>query len=358
LSTQPESAPGEGSTAAKYLRPLRDLAALILVAAPAVMLFVAVIRLIPSGDGDQFSTRAQESFGGFVNLTSIGLPLLAVLLSTLIRPEHPRAKLITTVALVQYAVIAFFGVLFGFLVGLISIAGWSVRLAFEEFLVRGAWLAVFGIAAFAVFQIWRNLYYTPRPQPVPGMYGQPTSQHFGPPPGAPQHGGPPQYGAPQQPGPQQPGPQQYNAPQQYGQPAQQQYGRPAWNQTGPGQPPPPYATQTFGEPQPAPQSGPPAPHSGPPVQQSAQQSAQQPPGPFAPEPGHPQGAAPYGSPSFGSAPYAAPTSGAHGDAVYGAAPGYGPRPDATQVVPPGEHERTQMINPDRPGYEEQDPYRR
>jgi hypothetical protein len=340
LSTQPESAPGEGSAAAKYLRPLRDLAALILVAAPAVMLFVAVIRLIPSGDGDQFSTRAQESFGGFVNLTSIGLPLLAVLLSTLVRPEHPKAKLITTVALAQYAVIAFFGVLFGFLVGLIGIAGWSVRLAFEEFLVRGAWLVVFGIAAFAVFQIWRNLYFTPRPKPVPGMYGQPANQQFGPPPGGPQHGGPPQYGTP--------GPQQYGAPQQYGQPApqygqpSQQHGQPAWNQSGPGQPPP-YATQTFGEPQPAPHSGPPA---------------QQPPGPFAPEPGHPQGAAPYGSPSSGPAPYPAPTSGAHGDAVYGAAPGYGQRPDATQVVPPGEHDRTEMINQDRPGHEERDPYRR
>ncbi len=351
MSTNPESAPGEGSTAGRYLRPLRDLAALVLVVAPAVMLFVAVIRLIPSVDGDTFGTRVQASFDGFVNLASIGLPLLGVLLATLVRPEHPRAKLITTVALGQYAVQVFFGVLFGFLVGLVSIAGFSVRFAFEEFLRRGAWLALLGIAAFAVFQIWRNLYYTPRPKPVPGMYGQPAQA--GPPYGPPQ-GGPQQYGTP--PGQYGQPPAQYGPPLgQYGQPpgqygpppgqpgpppGQQHPGQPAWNPppppAQPGHPPvgAAHPTQTFGLPQSAPPgmpfSGPPAhPQSAPPSAPPSAQPSAQPPGPFAPDPGHPQGAAPYGG-----APYGPPR-----DDAYGAAPGY---------------ERTEMLDPDRRGHGDHD----
>ena len=48
MTSQPQPAPGSAS---QYLRPLRDIAAYALVAAPAAMLFVAIIRLIPSGDG-------------------------------------------------------------------------------------------------------------------------------------------------------------------------------------------------------------------------------------------------------------------------------------------------------------------
>jgi hypothetical protein len=323
LSTQPEPVPGRGSTAGRHLRPLRDLAALILVAAAAVMLFVAVIRLIPSVDGDSFSTRAQVSFDQFINLTSVGLPLLAVLLATLVLPEHPKAKLITTVALVEYAVMAFFGILFGFFVGLIDIAAFSGRSAFEEFFRRGAWLAVFGIAGFAVVQLWRNLYYPARP---PGIYGQPApGQQFGPPPGGPQ-----------------PGPQQYGAPTQaYGQPGPQQpYGQPGWDQAPPpgqqGHPPvtPSYTSQTFGQPPPGAPA--PPPQSGP-------------AGPFVPEPGHPHGSeSGSGFGSYGSAPP---------DDAYGAAPGYPPPADPTQVLP-GEPDRTRTTNPDRPGYGEPDPSQR
>jgi hypothetical protein len=305
------------------------------------MLFVAVIRLIPSLDGDTFASRTQDSFYGFVNLATIGLPLLAVLLATHLTPVHPRAKLITTVALAEYAVAAFFALLFGILIGLINVVGYSVRVAFEEFLVRGAWLAVFGIAAFAVFQVWRNLFFVPRPKPQPGMYGQP---------------------APGQPGFGQPGSGQPAYGQQPG------YGQPAWNQPAPtpgqsGYPPvgQPYATQPFGQTGPG-QPAPEQPRSAPPA----------PPGPFAPEPGHSQGAAPYSAPHGGGtyggapAPYSAPpsvapTSGTHGDGVYGAAPGYSPPApsgaysDPTEVVPrPGEIERTQMINPE---HGEPPPYR-
>ena len=163
-----------------------------------MLLFVAIIRLIPAGDGEQFASRTQDSFYSFVNLPTIFFPLAAVLLSLLVRPRHPKAKLITVIALVEYAVAAFFGVVFGILVGLIQIAGFSVRTAFEEFLVRLVWLAVFALAGFAVYKIWRGLFYVPKPVAPPGVYGQPQ---YGAP-GA--YPGQPGYGQPGQPGSGQP----------------------------------------------------------------------------------------------------------------------------------------------------------
>ena len=229
MTSQPQPAPG-GRPVGQFLRPLRDLAAWALVAAPAVMLFVAIIRLIPSGDGEQFASRTQDSFYSFVNLPTIFFPLGAVLLSLLVQPQHAKAKLITVVAAVEYAVAAFFGVIFGILVGLVQLAHFSVRTAFEELLVRAAWLAVFAIAAYATYQVWRNLFHVPKPKPAPGMYGQP------------QYGAPGAY--PGQPGYGQPG-----AP--YGQPG---YGQPV----PPGQPIPPGQPVQPGQPVPPGQPGQPA----------------------------------------------------------------------------------------------------
>ncbi|MEU8235707.1 hypothetical protein AB0C12_39480 [Actinoplanes sp. NPDC048967] len=273
----PQPAQPPGRPVAQVIRPLRDLTAYALVAAPAIWLFVAVIRLIPSGVGQDFLTRVQNSFYSFVNIELIALPLAAVLLATLVQPVHKHARLITIAALVEYAVAAFFAIIFGFLIALVKIAGWSVRVAFEEFLVRAAWLAVFAAAAYAVFLIWRNLFYTPKPKAQPGMYGQPQQwqqQPYGQP-GYPQQPGQPGFAPPPgQPGYAQPGPQQ-PAPQQPG-----QWGQPP---AGPG----------WG----APTSAPPAsapPASAPPA--SAQPAPGTPPGPFAPAPGHPQAPGAYGQP--------------------------------------------------------------
>ena len=173
MNSQPPPAPDEVRSAGQYLRPLRDTAANVLVAATAVMLFVAIIRLIPSGSGPDFGTRAQEGFYTFVSVPTIVFPLAAVLLSLLVKPQHRQARLITQVALVEYGVAAFFGLIFGFLIGLIKIGSDSGRMAFEELLLRVTWLTVFAVAAYATYQIWRNLFYTPKPKPEPGVYGQP-----------------------------------------------------------------------------------------------------------------------------------------------------------------------------------------
>src|SRR3954452_1850417 len=231
VTSQPQPAPGEVKSAGQFLRPLRDLAAYVLVGATAVFLFLAVVDLI----GDGFGYRTQGSFGSFVTLVTIGFPLAAVLLALLVQPRHPQAQLIVVTAAVEYCVMALFGVFFGVLVGLINEADHNgARSALEGLLNRVAWLAVFGVAAFAGYQIWRHLYFTPRPKPQPGMYGQPQFNQPGAFPGQPGYGPPPGHPGAPQPGPGYPAPpapgyppapgQQGFAPATYGQPA------PAWNQ--------------------------------------------------------------------------------------------------------------------------------
>lgn len=336
MTSQPQPAPGDASPVGQHLRPLRDLAAWALVGAPAVLLFVAIIRLIPAGDGEQFASRTQDSFYSFVNLTTIFFPLAAVLLSLLVRPRHPKAKLITIIALVEYAVAAFFGVVFGILVGLIQIAGFSVRTAFEEFLVRAAWLVVFALAGFAVYKIWRGLFYVPKPAAPPNVYGQPQYGVPGAYPGQPGYGQPPQAGF-GQPQPGQPGFGQPPQPGQpgFGQPVQPQPGQPGFGQ--PAQPAwaqqPTYGQPTYGQPPAGAAMQPPS---------WGQQPVSAQPGPASPTSPPP---GPY-PPGQAPSPYAA---------------------DPTQAVPPHDHstlgrsdDRTEIVRDDRPGFgpADEDPPRR
>ncbi|MEU7907814.1 hypothetical protein [Actinoplanes sp. NPDC049118] len=314
-----------GRPVLEAIRPLRDLAAFALVGAPAVWLFVAVIRLIPSGVGQDFLTRTQDSFYRFVNVEQIVLPLVAVLLATMVLPAHKHARLITIVALVEYAVAGFFGILFGFLIALVRLVDWSVRVAFEEFLVRAAWLAVFAAAAYAVFLIWRSLYYTPKPKAPPGVYGQPPQnwqpqhQPYGQPgyPQPGQHQGGQHQAAPTQPVQTQPVQPGYGQPH----PGQPQPGQWGHAQTQPAQPPgQPYGQPAWGAP-----NAVPTPSSAPPTQPVSGQPASggAPPGPFAPQPGHPQAPGAYGPPSYPPAGPADPTQ---------AMPHRDPDDDRTQIV--------------------------
>jgi hypothetical protein len=232
VTTSPQPDPAAEKTIGQYLRPLRDLAVWALIAAPAVFLFVAVISLF----GGDFTARTQYSFGAFVNLETIFFPLAAVLLSLGVKPVHPKARLITMLALGEYAVASFFGVIFGLLFGVSGIAAQDAASAFNALLVRVAWLAVLGMAGYAILQIWLGFYPTVKPQP--GVYGQPYQhqpQQYGPPPG---YGPQPPYGAPA-PGQQPP----------YAAPGQQPYGGAAPGPVPPGTPtPPPVATQPFSVP--------------------------------------------------------------------------------------------------------------
>ena len=340
-----------GRPVVPLIRPLRDLAAYALVGAPAIWLFVAVIRLIPSAVGQDFMTRVQNSFSSFVNVESIVLPTAAVLLATAVQPVHKQARLITIVALVEYAVAGFFAAVFGFLIALVNIATWSVRVAFEELLIRAAWLAVFAVAAYAVFLIWRNLYYTPKPKAPPGMYGQPQPPQWGgqPPygqPGFPPAGPPPGYGQPQ-PGQPQPGQPQQGQPQP-GQPQPGTWGQPV--QAPPGQP---FAAPAWGAP-----TGPQAvvqPASAPPAHPvSAQPAPGAPPGPFAPAPGYPPAPGAYGAPTYPGygqpQPQAAQPPATQPPAAQPPAPGPGGFADPTQAIPRRDlaDDRTQIVGEDPP----------
>ncbi|XVU26507.1 hypothetical protein ACQPZJ_05480 [Actinoplanes sp. CA-054009] len=332
MTSPPQPPPGDGKSALQFLRPLRDLAVYALVGAPALLLFVAVVRLIPDS-GIGFGLRTQGSFGDFVNLTTIVLPLAAVLLSLLVTPHHPKARLVVLAALVEYAVMAVFGVLFGFLIGLINLAGNSgARAAFEELLVRVAWLGVFGVAAYAVFRIWQGMFHVPKPKPQPGVYGSPQYNQPGAFPGQPGYGPPPgQPGYPPHPGGQYPGAPQpggyppppgaapYGGPPTYGQPQP-----PAWNQPAvpipaPGAPAyPTSAPPAPGFPPPAPTSAPPASGFPPPVPASA------PPAPASAPPAPPAASSPFSEPTQVVPPTAPPAGEDRTEKILDDRPGFGP----------------------------------
>jgi hypothetical protein len=320
VSSPTEPASSDAPQARQLTSPLREPAALVLLGANAVLLFVGLIRLLaPVDDYSTFSGRAGATFFTFVGVESTVLPLLAVLLATHLKPVLPRAKLITQVAVGEYAFGALFGVL-TFLIWLVArLAEAAVLDALLGLLTRLAWLALFAVAGWVVVTIWRALYFTPRPKAQPGVYGQPqpgwSPQGGYPAPG--QQGG---YPAPGQQG-------GYPAPgQQGGYPAPgQQGGYPAPGQGGhPGHPAP---NQPGGYPPPG-QYGQPTPSA--------------PPFNTAP----PHGTAPHSAPPFGQ-PQSAPPF------------GQPPSPDPTQTIPrqpadpgypAGEADRTQRYEPNDPNF--------
>ncbi|GAB7048317.1 hypothetical protein [Catenuloplanes indicus] len=323
MTTQPDPAaagqhpaPAGKKPVRELVEPLREIAAFVLLGANAVFLFIAFLNLsVQFGYGaSAFTDRAAASFGDFINLVTIGFPLIAVLLAVFVAPAASRAKLIVTVALAEFAVSAFFGLLFGLMVGVVSLAAGSVLNGFTALLARLAWAAVLGLVAYGVWTIFQAHYYTPRPKPappVPGMYGQPGPYPGQPYPGQP-YPGQPYPGQPQHPGQ----PQQQGQHVQYGFPPQQQYGAPygdpqnfGADQTAayPVQPPPAGspAVPQYPDPQSAPpapqqqyypaapQSGPPAPQSAPPVQPASDQPAPHQSAPGQPTPGQPMPGQPF-----------------------------------------------------------------
>ncbi|MER7168262.1 hypothetical protein ABT336_19610, partial [Micromonospora sp. NPDC000207] len=277
MNSPAEPASPDAPQASQATKPLREIGAFVLLGANAVLLFIGLIRLLAPSHGD-FTTRAGSTYGSFIGLEATVLPLLAVLLATHVQPVVPKAKLIIQAALGQYA--------FGAVLGALTFLIWTVgRLAAADVLNallgvlgRVAWLALFGFAAFLVYQIWRTLF--PKPVSQPGMYGQP------------------QPGWPQQPGGY-PNPGQQGGYPQAGQYGYPQSANPASAPPFGAQPSSQHSGPPFGGQQSAPQSAPPfgAPQSAPPF--GAQHSPPQSAPPF----GAPQSAPPFGAqPS----PFAAP----------------------------------------------------
>ncbi|WP_406075123.1 hypothetical protein [Micromonospora sp. NBC_01638] len=313
MTSPAEPASSDAAQARQLTKPLRELTALALLGANAVFLFVGLLRLIAPNDYSSFTGRAGSAFFAFIGVEAVGLPLLAVLLATHISPVLPKAKLITQVALGEYAVSALFGTLTMLIWTVGRLADAEVLDALLGVLARFAWMAIFAVAAWVVYTVWRAHYYVPRPKPQPGVYGQP------------------QPGWPQQPGgwpaPGQPG----------GQPAG---GWPTPGQPGGGYPPAQHPGQ-YAQPSPpfqAPQSAPPFPQSAPPFS-AAPQSA--PPANPAPRSAPPSPA----SPPFGQPPSADPTQAiprqsadpTSADPTQAISRPVEPDTDRTQQIKPGEH---------------------
>jgi hypothetical protein len=250
VTSPAEPASADATQARQLTKPLRELGALALLGANAVFLFVGLLRLLIPNDYRGFTDRAGDLFFSFIGVEAVVLPLLAVLLATHVAPVLPKAKLITQVALGEYAVSALLGTLTMLIWTVGRLAEAEILDAFLGLLTRFAWLVIFAVAAWVVFTIWRAFYYVPKPKPQPGVYGQPQ-------PGWPQQQG--GWPAPGQPG---------------GQP---QGGWPAPGQPG-GYPPAQFPGQ-YGQPSPpfpASQSAPPHPQSAPPHPQSAPPFGQSP----------------------------------------------------------------------------------
>ncbi|MFD6562812.1 hypothetical protein [Micromonospora profundi] len=352
MTSPAEPASTDAAQARQQTKPLRELGALALLGANAVFLFVGLIRLFTPNEFVDITDRAGGAFFTFIGVEAVVLPLLAVLLATHISPIVPKAKLITQVALVEYAL----SVLFGTLTLLI----WTVgRLAETEILdallgvlSRFAWLVIFGVAAWVVFTVWRKLFYVPKPKSQPGVYGQPQPgwpQQQGGWPAQGQQAGQPQGGwpAPGQPGGQQQDGwpaqgQQQGGQQQGGWPGQPggqpQDGWPQGGQPGQqgGQPQAQFPGQ-YGQPAPsfqsAPQSAPPFPQSGPPF-------------PTAPQSAPPVNAAPQSAPPAPQSAPPAPQSAPPAPQSAPPAPPFGqpPSADPTQAIPRQSADPTQAIS--------------
>lgn len=138
----------------------RTLAAWALVAYAALHLVFSFFDWILPGDGRLVDRSAGA---GFTNLFVMAMPVVAVLIAVYLNPPLPGARLLATVALVEYAVSLVFGVL-AWLIGFGSVFGGSLDDSLNDafdglrYLVMGiADLALIAIAAYVVYRAFTRL---------------------------------------------------------------------------------------------------------------------------------------------------------------------------------------------------------
>ncbi|MEV4410654.1 hypothetical protein [Catellatospora sp. NPDC049609] len=144
--------------AAQSVKPLRLLFALALLGYTALHLgFKLLIWIIPAM-GTTLVSRSQSA--GFLDLFVMSFPLVAVLIATHVAPPLPAAKLLTVVALVEYAVSVFFGAI-TFLIGLGGL-GYVDTFpetvdAFGHIVLTVARLGLVALAGYAVLRVFLAL---------------------------------------------------------------------------------------------------------------------------------------------------------------------------------------------------------
>jgi hypothetical protein len=136
----------------------RQLAAWALVGYAGLYLVISFLRWLVPHDVITFPVRSQVA--GFTSLVEMALPVLAVLLATAFGSAVSQAKLITTVAVIEYAAILFFGVI-TFLIGLGGFGGpfgGASGVDVLDYLVLGVGrLGLAAVAGFVTFQAWTRL---------------------------------------------------------------------------------------------------------------------------------------------------------------------------------------------------------
>ena len=95
-----------------------------------------------------------------------------MLLATHVKPAVPRAKLITLLALIDYAFAGLLGVITLFIAFLhqVTTDGQLVS-GFLTLLERLVWLVVFAFAAFVALRVYLGAYVVAKPKLPPGTYG-------------------------------------------------------------------------------------------------------------------------------------------------------------------------------------------
>jgi hypothetical protein len=154
---------------------MRQWCVLALLAANAVFLTVAVFGLIFVGAGwaDGFGIRSAQRFDDFTGPVAIGLPVIAVLLATHVAPMVPRSFLVLRVALAEYGVSWFFGVIT--FLGAFAHDLDSVRATLEGLFIRATWLGLVVLAAAAVYRVYSGLF----PSNLPRRYAVYTPPTYG-----------------------------------------------------------------------------------------------------------------------------------------------------------------------------------
>jgi hypothetical protein len=203
--TAPASRP-----AGEIIAPLRELLAFALLAAVALGALHAFVDLIPAGSRWAVVVGSYPRFvmlgADFVTLLTVGAPVLAVLIAVHAGGPVARARLITLIALLELAAVAFFGLVFNVLIGFVGAASLSFIDAVKRLLAAAPLYVLLAAALLVLVRIWQGVFHVARPKPVPRpgqpagfgqVYGQPAAPYQPPASGAPYQ--PPASGAPYQP---------------------------------------------------------------------------------------------------------------------------------------------------------------
>lgn len=142
----------------------RRLAAWVLVGYSGLHLALVFLRWIVPADFTTFGTRSASAATGFTALVELAMPLLAVLLigsevgrTGVTSSSQTQAKLIATVALIEYAAILFFGAV-TYLIGLGADFGPRDGLALLSYLLLTLGRLVLAAGAGLVtYQAWTRL---------------------------------------------------------------------------------------------------------------------------------------------------------------------------------------------------------